>query len=183
MRKLYIYMRSVILAVILKVIYYHKIKLSFFNSFRGKISIHLEKNSNLFIGRFLMTQGPLYIKALSDSKIKIGHNVFFNHNCSITCLDEVLIGNRCNIANNVIIVDHDHKYDKNGVITGYNCNRVKIGNNVWIGANSVILKGVEIGDGAIVAAGAVVNSNIPPHELWGGVPAVKIKRLEEAYDS
>jgi acetyltransferase-like isoleucine patch superfamily enzyme len=49
-----------------------------------------------------------------------------------------------------------------------------IGNDVWIGANAVILKGVEIGDGAVVAAGAVVNKPIAAYEIWGGVPAKKI---------
>lgn len=48
---------------------------------------------------------------------------------------------------------------------------------MWIGANAVILRGVSIGDGAIVAAGAVVNHDIPAHEIWGGIPAKKIKKL------
>lgn len=52
-----------------------------------------------------------------------------------------------------------------------------IGKNVWIGANAVILRGVSIGEGAIVAAGAVVNHDIPSHEIWGGVPAKKIRDL------
>ena len=48
---------------------------------------------------------------------------------------------------------------------------------VLTGANAVILRGVSIGDGAIVAAGAVVNHDIPAHEIWGGIPAKKIKKL------
>ena len=50
-----------------------------------------------------------------------------------------------------------------------------IGNDVWIGANATILDGISIGDGAIVGAGAVVTKDIPPYEIWGGVPAKKIK--------
>ena len=126
-----------------------------------------------------MTQGPLYIKCIEDSNLEIGNNVFFNHNCSITCMKKITIGDQCNIANNVVIVDHDHRYDKNGVVNGYSCAPIQIGKNVWIGSNVVILKGVKIGDGAIIAAGAVVNKDIPSKEIWGGVPAVKIRRLEE----
>lgn len=48
------------------------------------------------------------------------------------------------------------------------------------GANAVILRGVSIGDGAIIAAGAVVNHDIPAHEIWGGIPAKKIRNLSES---
>jgi len=54
---------------------------------------------------------------------------------------------------------------------------VHSGNNVWIGANTVILRGVSIGDGAVIAAGAVVNHDVPSYEIWGGVPARKIRNL------
>lgn len=52
---------------------------------------------------------------------------------------------------------------------------IHIGNHVWIGARATILKGVTIGDGAVVAAGAVVNKDVPPNTLVGGVPARIIK--------
>lgn len=55
-----------------------------------------------------------------------------------------------------------------------------IGNDVWIGSNSVILQGVKIGDGAIIAAGAVVTKDVPSYTIWGGVPAKFIKdRFDE----
>ena len=57
---------------------------------------------------------------------------------------------------------------------------VVLRDHVWIGANAVILKGVEIGRGAVVAAGAVVTKNIPPNEIWGGVPAKKIGERKDA---
>jgi acetyltransferase-like isoleucine patch superfamily enzyme len=57
---------------------------------------------------------------------------------------------------------------------------VIIGNDVWIGANSIVLDGVEIGNGAIISAGAVVNKNVPPYSIYGGVPAKLIKyRFDE----
>jgi acetyltransferase-like isoleucine patch superfamily enzyme len=51
---------------------------------------------------------------------------------------------------------------------------IKLGSDVWLGCNVVVLKGVEIGDGAIIAAGAVVTKSILPNEIWAGVPARKI---------
>ena len=81
-------------------------------------------------------------------------------------------------GNNVVIIDHNHliKIDK---VAGdeFEKAQVKIGNNVWIGANTVILQGVEIGDNSVVAAGAVVTKNIASKEIWGGVPAKKIKDI------
>lgn len=50
--------------------------------------------------------------------------------------------------------------------------------NVWIGANVVVLKGVKIGDGAVIAAGAVVNHDIPSYQVWGGIPAHYIRDLK-----
>ena len=104
-----------------------------------------------------------------------------NHNCSITCAKEITIGGNCNLANNIVIVDHDHNIGDTGVVAGLNRKLIYIGNNVWIGANVTILKGVIIGDDAIVAAGAVVRQDIPNCEIWGGVPARKICKLGERY--
>ena len=58
--------------------------------------------------------------------------------------------------------------------------QINIGNDVWIGANAIVLDGVTIGDGAIISAGAIVNKNVPPFSIYGGVPARLIRfRFEE----
>ena len=67
-----------------------------------------------------------------------------------------------------------------GLENGLESTHVHIGRNVWIGANTVILRGVSIGDGAIIATGAVVNHDIPAHEIWDGIPAKKIRNLSES---
>lgn len=109
--------------------------------------------------------------------LKVGSRCFFNHNVSITCNSAVSIGDECNIANNVVIVDHNHVIEKSGVKGETTASSVSIGTKVWIGANAVITKGVTIGDGSVVGAGAVVVNDIPPHQIWGGVPAKKIKEI------
>lgn len=100
----------------------------------------------------------------------IGCDVEFNVRCSVH------IGNDCLIAAGVRFIDHDH-----GILVGALIRlqdgpeaEIKVGNDVWIGANAVVLKGVTIGDGAVVAAGAVVTKSIPSMEVWGGVPAKKL---------
>ena len=166
--KIILGVKSLFTYLLLKIRYGDRIHLSVINSIKGKLKVELFPNSRLSIGSFMMTSGPQYIKCLEGSNLNIGHDVFFNHNDSITCSKEIDIGNNCMIANNVVIVDHDHKLSNKGVIDGLSSAAVKIGNDVWIGANSVILKGVTIGNGAVIAAGAVVNRSVPPNEIWGG---------------
>lgn len=91
----------------------------------------------------------------------IGDKCFFNHNCSITCLEQIIIENHCTFGNNVVIVDHDHKYDRTGFSTG----AVHIGEGTWVGANVVILRGTSIGKNCIIAAGSVVKGNIPDNSI------------------
>ena len=129
------------------------------------------------IAPYVMSQGPLNIK-IGGGILKIGTHCFFNHNVSITCNERITIGDYCNIANNVVIVDHDHKISHDGISGETISAAVSIGDKVWIGANAVITKGISIGNGAVVAAGAVVTQNIQDHEIWGGVPARKIKEIE-----
>lgn len=109
-----------------------------------------------------------------NGHLKIGDDSFLNYNVSITCLDRIEIGQGALIANNVVIVDHDH--DEKG---GFKKAPITIGKHAWIGANATILKGVTIGDGAVVAAGAVVNKDVSANTVVAGVPAKCIKRIYE----
>lgn len=108
--------------------------------------------------------------------IEIGKNVFVNHACTfmslggITIEDNVLIGPKVNI----ITADHSTNPDERDSIIA---SPIRIRENVWIGANATILKGVTIGVNSIVAAGAVVTEDIPDNCIYGGVPAKHIKNL------
>ncbi|NQQ32731.1 acyltransferase [Streptococcus suis] len=176
-KRIFLAMKSIWIYVVLRIRYGKYIKMSAVNSIKGKLRVELLPKSSLQVGAFLMCAGPCYIKCTERAQCKIGEKVFINHNCSITCVEEITIGDFCNIANNVVIVDHDHRLGKNGVEDGLEGTPVHIGNNVWIAANTVILRGSTIGDGAVIAAGAVVKGKIPAREVWGGVPARKIKEL------
>ncbi|MDR0509387.1 MAG: acyltransferase [Candidatus Methanoplasma sp.] len=110
--------------------------------------------------------------------ISIGDNVYFNRNVSITARDEVTIGNNVLIGPNVVINTGNHTFsDRDTLIVkqGHTSEKIVIGDDVWIAANAIILKGVNIGEGAVVAAGAVVNKDVPPYTVVGGVPARMIK--------
>lgn len=97
-----------------------------------------------------------------------------------TIIGPVTIGNHVNLAQGITVTalnhnfkDSDKRIDEQGVST----NPVTIGNDIWIGANAVILPGVTIGDHSVVAAGAVVTKDVPPQSLVAGVPAKVIKQI------
>lgn len=102
--------------------------------------------------------------------IRIGNNCGFS-GCSIVADKEVIIGNNTTFGANAIVGDRDDHQE----IYASEPKPVHIGNHVWVGMNATIMKGVTIGDNAIIAAGAVVTKDVPAGEIWGGVPAKFIK--------
>lgn len=100
-----------------------------------------------------------------------------------TCLDArggIKIGNDTNISSYVKIITGSHDVDNPNY--GAVFKSIELGNHCWIGTGAIILQGVKIGDGAVVAAGAVVTKDIPPYEVWGGVPARYIRSRQKNLD-
>tara|TARA_Y100000991_G_C21928090_1_gene329580 strand:- start:144 stop:710 length:567 start_codon:yes stop_codon:yes gene_type:complete len=112
-----------------------------------------------------------------DTEIKVGNFVELI-GCFIRIRYGLEIGDRSIITPGVKIIDHDHLISpKKRKLKEYPGKKIKIGNDVWVGYNAMILKGVNIGDGAIVAAGSVVTKDVKSNTIVGGVPAKKIKEL------
>ena len=108
--------------------------------------------------------------------INIGDNVYIGSGCEFNIRYKITIGNNSLIASGCRFIDHDHGMNLKKIMRlqeGSNA-PINIGDDVWIGCNVVVLKGVEIENGAVIAAGAVVNKLVPAYEVWGGVPAKKI---------
>ena len=126
-------------------------------------------------------------------KISIGKNCYVGDHSRIWSAEEVCIGDNVLISHNVNIMDTNaHETDlkeraetyKKQVKEGYpklkgsvETAKIKIGNHVWVGFNSIILKGVTIGEGVIVAAGSVVTKDVPAYSMVAGNPAIIIKTL------
>ncbi len=109
--------------------------------------------------------------------IEAGRNLNINRGVHIYGRGGITFGDYVLIGPNVVIASSQHRYNIEGtpvMFQGHEKKRVVIGNDVWIGANAVILPGVTIGDGTIIGAGAVVTSDTEPHSIVGGVPARKI---------
>ena len=109
--------------------------------------------------------------------IQIGNRVYIGRNCEFNCNAKIIIDDDVLIGSNTIFVDANHEYKKGLTINSQSVSSadISVGKDVWIGSNCTIMKGVSIGNGSIIAAGAVVNKSIPENEIWGGVPAKKLK--------
>lgn len=125
-------------------------------------------------------------------KYSDGYEQFWSHNSNADKYIES-IGAFCSFAVNITIAGGNHPLaylsthaflyykkfqfidDNRDISQDANCKKINIGNDVWVGANVVILPGVTVGDGAVIAAGAVVNKDVPPFAIVGGVPAKVIK--------
>ena len=108
--------------------------------------------------------------------IKIGKDVFVNSGCCFQDQGGVTLGDGCLVGHNVVFatLDHDKRPGRRGDMTAA---PIVVGKDVWIGAHATILKGVTIGDGAIIAAGAVVTRDVPPNTIAAGVPARIVKTI------
>ncbi len=172
-----------------------KIKVGKGVKFRNIPTIEMCKNTNLVIGDnvvinsekreyFLNMHSPCkFLLDKPGGKIKIGSNTRIHGTC-IHAYKSIEIGKNCLIAANTQIFDgsgHDLSFENaDNRINTYGTNKpVVIGDSVWIGANSIVLPGVTIGYGSVVASGSVVTKDVPPLTLVGGNPAKIIKRNDE----
>lgn len=114
------------------------------------------------------------------SHIEVGKNFFANYNCTILDVAKVIIGDNCQLAPNVAIYTAGHPVHPDTRNSGYEYGiEVTIGNNVWIGGNTVICPGVHIGDNVVIGAGSVVTKDIPDMVIAAGNPCKVIRKITE----
>lgn len=123
-------------------------------SLRNKGSIRLNKNIKMDEGAFIASNGGIVV---------LGDNVGVGRNNIIVSHREITVGKGTILSPNVLIYDHDHDFDcASGVkLKDYRCDSVVIGENCWIGANTVILRGTVIGDNCLVGAGCILKGSYP----------------------
>ncbi|MFT5519452.1 MAG: acetyltransferase-like isoleucine patch superfamily enzyme [Enterobacterales bacterium] len=115
-----------------------------------------------------------------NGELNIGEDSHFNQGVIVVSAHgQINIGKNVLVGPYVVLRSSNHKYDMNSIVPtaklGHKPGKIIIGNNVWIGANSTILSGAKIGDNCVIGAGAVVNSELPPNTVAGGVPARVLK--------
>ena len=114
------------------------------------------------------------------SHIEVGKNFFANYNCTIIDVAKVKIGDNCQMAPNVAIYTAGHPLHPVARNSMYEYGiSVTIGDNVWIGGNTVIMPGVHIGSNTVIGAGSVVTRDIPDWSVAVGNPCMVIKKITE----
>lgn len=144
--------------------------------FDGKVIFDLRAGGQIIIGDNCYFSEGVIVKPFGGI-IEIGQSCSFNPYCVLYGHGGLIIGNYVRIATHTVIIPSNHKFDQIDVpiyLQGLNTKGVAIGNDVWIGAGVTILDGSQIDDGAIIAAGAVLNSKVNRMLIYGGVPAKQI---------
>lgn len=155
--------------------------------------VDINDNSSMIIGNsFQINSGQNYNRIgrpqacffIADlgGRIQIGDRVGMS-STALVCHNAITIGDDVTIGGNTVIYDTDFHSLNTGLRTNFKDNSlartapVLIQNRVFIGAHVTILKGVTIGQNAVVAAGSVISKNVPPNQVWGGNPAQFIRAL------
>jgi maltose O-acetyltransferase len=128
--------------------------------------------------QLVSTPVRLELVAMKGGTLEIGERTLVNYGGSICATESVRIGANCLIGTHAIIMDNDfHRIEPERRYEWPASRPIVIEDNVWLGARVIVLPGVTIGAGSCIAAGSVVNADIPPRSVAAGVPARVIRSL------
>jgi acetyltransferase-like isoleucine patch superfamily enzyme len=151
--------------------------------------VHVTWPHQVSVGRNCVLEHDVYFKFdgiyRPGPSLKFGDTVFIGAGCEFNIRVGISVGANTLIASGCRFVDHDHGFASRAVPMGQQADGAEapivIEDDVWIGANTVVLKGVTIRHGAVVAAGSVLTRSVGAYEIWGGVPARKLKDRPGAF--
>jgi acetyltransferase-like isoleucine patch superfamily enzyme len=161
--------------------YGRRIKLDGLAFIGPKVVLQIGKNARVELGRWSWIGHGSKIRC-HEGVVSIGAKTVLGQECTISAYQHVSIGRECVIADRVMLIDFDHgmvEVDRPIRLQGIYKRDVRVGNNVWIGYGASILRGVTVGDNAVIGTNAVVTKDVPPNAIVGGVPARIIRMREE----
>ncbi len=158
---------------------------------RTGVFIHwIQGKGDIIIGNDVLIDGKCSIsfaaRYCASPTLQIGDSTGIGHNCNIAVGKRITIGSHCRISTGVLMFDSgghptDPEMRKAGLpAASEDVRPITIQDNVWIGRNAIVFPGVTIGEGSVVAAGAVVITDVPSYTLVAGNPARKISSLQAA---
>src|SRR4051794_13578692 len=145
-----------------------------------RVVLQIGKRAEIKLGRWSWLGHGTKIRC-HEGVVDIGAKTVLGQECTISAFQHVSIGRECVIADRVMLIDFDHgvvEVDRPIRLQGIYKRDVHIGNNVWIGYGACILRGVTVGDNAIVGTSAVVTRDVPANAVVAGVPA-RVVRMRE----
>lgn len=152
---------------IIKIIRFKTFHFSVIERFSPSTMVNVWPKGSLFLGKRVSAHSGTKLSVTNGGILSVGDRVAFNYNCIISCREKIEIGSNTTFGPGVIVYDHDHDFRTcNKMNSGkYVSSEVIIGENCWIGANTVILRGTKIGDNCVVGAGSVIKGIFPANSL------------------
>jgi acetyltransferase-like isoleucine patch superfamily enzyme len=144
------------------------------------IQLQIGRGATIRFGRFAWIGDGTKIRC-HEGAVEIGSKTVLGQECTISAYQRVRIGRQCVIADRAMFIDFDHgtvEVDRPIRVQGIYKRDVIVGSNVWIGYGAAFLRGVSVGDNAVVGTYSVVNRDVPANAVVGGVPA-KVLRMRE----
>jgi acetyltransferase-like isoleucine patch superfamily enzyme len=146
-----------------------------------RVTLQIGRRGRIELGRWSWLGHGTKVRC-HEGVVSIGAKTVMGQECTISAYQRVSIGRECVIADRVMLIDFDHgvvEVDRPIRLQGIYKRDVRVGNNVWIGYGACILRGVTIGDNAIVGTSAVVTTDVPANAVVAGIPA-RVVRMREA---
>ncbi len=145
------------------------------------IQIQIGKRGRVRFGRFVWIGDGTKIRC-HEGEVIIGDKTVLGQECTISAYKHVRIGEQCVIADRAMFIDFDHgivEVERTIREQGIYKRDVDVGSNVWIGYGACVLRGVQVGDNAVIGTNAVVTADVPANAVVGGIPA-RVIRMREA---
>ena len=145
--------------ILLKAFHWKRFQFGLINVCSPMSEVDISRKGTLIIGEKFRMRSNCHLRVRGKASVTIGKNVTWNYGCMVVGHEQIEIGDNVQFGPNVLVYDHDHDFRVEGGLNNsdFVTKPVKIGNNVWIGANVVILRGTQIEDGCVVASGSVLN--------------------------
>ena len=145
------------------------------------LQIQIGKRGRVRFGRFVWIGDGTKIRC-HEGEVIIGDKTVLGQECTISAFKHVRIGEQCVIADRAMFIDFDHgivEVERTIREQGIYKRDVDVGSNVWVGYGACVLRGVQVGDNAVIGTNAVVTADVPANAVVGGIPA-KVIRMREA---
>ena len=149
--------------LLLKLLHGSSADISFVERISPDVVLEINRGGKIKLADRVRIHSGSKVKVRRGGSLSIGRNARINYNCMFFCHNSITIGEGCEFGPGVLVYDHDHdfRYPDGLDARKYKVTPVIIGNNCWIGANTVILRGTTIGDNCVIGAGCVIKGSIP----------------------
>jgi acetyltransferase-like isoleucine patch superfamily enzyme len=145
-----------------------------------KVVLQIKPGARVELGRWSWIGHGTKIRC-HEGTVSIGAKTVLGQECTISAFQHVSIGRECVVADRVMLIDFDHgmvEAERPIRLQGIYKRDVRVGHNVWIGYGACILRGVTIGDNAVIGTSAVVTNDVPANAVVAGVPARVIRKRQ-----